>query len=241
MYFIHSTAESRIATFDKSIAEYKCDPNGKFAFVIHGWEESIKSVWVMDTIRNLTFYRGGCVIFMDYSRYSHPDYFLLTTHFNNLSELLARKIRHVTNNYGNVFIFGFSFGARIAFEAGKRVGYQAIDQIHACDPAGPAFDNAFRAVDPKRSAKYVYCINTSVDKGTSVYNCHLNFRMGVCGKQQIGATHKPYRSHGLCPFYYNSAFEHDFVHNNIYNCTTNRLATTIPKDFKMGYMEDRRS
>lgn len=95
-------------------------------------------------------------------------------------------------------MFGFSFGARLCFEAGARVGFQLIDTIHACDPPGPGFDHVLRKADPKSAAKNVHCINTSVDKGTNFYNCHINFRMGVCGKKQIGAGKKPFGSHGLC-------------------------------------------
>jgi hypothetical protein len=250
---------------DKNIAEFICESSGKFAFVIHGWDEDVDSLWVTDTIRNLTYHRGGCVIFMDYRRFSmNPDYFLLTTHFYRLAELLARKIRQVTTRYENVFLYGFSFGARLCFEAGVRIGYQKIDSIHGCDPPGPGFDpHIFRNVDPKSSAKNVHCINTSVDKGTNIYNCHVNFRMGICGRKQIAATRKPFGSHGLCvsvtresaiksikmtvslllpfqPFFYNAAFENDFISDNFYNCTSNRMATNVPRDFKMGYMETRR-
>jgi predicted esterase len=152
----------------------------------------------MDTIRKLAHYRGGCVIFMDYSRFSASDYIVLTKRYESLARLLQRKIMQATRNYKNVFLYGFSFGARLCFEAGAGIGYQAIDEIHACDPAGPGFDIAPQKLDPKHSAKHVHCINTSIDKGTSVYNCHINFRMGMCGLRQIGATQKPYGSHGLC-------------------------------------------
>jgi hypothetical protein len=167
--------------------------------VIHGWTEGIYTEWVNDTIRNLTYYRGGCVIFMDYSVYSVRDYFFgLMPHFNQLASLLAERIRQTTSFYENVFMFGFSFGARLSFEAGARIGYNLIDHIQVCDPAGPGFDGDARSVDPKLSAKFVYCINTSTEYGTHYYNCHINFRMGICGYQQIGATVKPCRSHGLC-------------------------------------------
>lgn len=165
----------------------------------------------MDTINNLTYHRGGCVIFMDYSRYSKTPYTSLATHFHALSRHLVRKIRHVSDDYGNIFLYGFSFGARIALEAGTRLGYQVLERIDACDPAGPAFDGiGNNNVDPKFSARSVNCINTSVDKGTNFYDCHINFRMGICGHKQLGASRKPCGSHGLCVNYFQIIFEFKF-------------------------------
>lgn len=198
-FLLRSTDESYISTPNNSHADINCDPHGKFAFVIHGWTESIETLWVMDTVRNLTHYRGGCVIFMDYSRYAmDPNYFGLVSHFQFLAHLLARKVKQVAMDLNSVFMFGFSFGARLCFEAGGKIGYQLIDHIQVCDPAGPAFDNDGRTIDPKLAAKFVYCINTSAEYGTNIYNCHINFRMGVCGHRQIGAKRKPCGSHGLC-------------------------------------------
>lgn len=102
-----------------------------------------------------------------------------------------------------------------------------------CDPAGPGFDvNA--AVMP--AAKNVACINTSNDKGTSVYNCHQNFRMGNCGKTQAAAGSYPLGSHGLCPFFYNLAFKNDFVFQNKYGCTSKRMLKNTTSAVKMGYL-----
>jgi hypothetical protein len=91
-------------------------------------------------------------------------------------------------------------------------------------------------VDPKPAAKNVACINTSDDKGTSVYNCHQNFRMGKCGKSQAAAGPYPKGSHGLCPYFYNEAFENNFVPNNYYNCTSSRMLKNFVGDVRMGYL-----
>lgn len=166
--------------------------------MIHGWEESIKTEWVRDIISNLTYYRGGCVIAMDYSRFSKQPYVSLTVNFLPLTRVLVKKIQQTTSFYEKVFIFGFSFGSRLAFEAGARLGKQRIERIDACDPAGPGFDEVITTVDPKLAAKRVNCINTSGNAGTIIYNCHINFRMGVCGKRQLASGRKPMASHGLC-------------------------------------------
>ena len=91
------------------------------------------------------------------------------------------------------------------------------------------------------AAKNVQCIHTSIRKGTTKRNCHQDWMMGQCGIKQDGAGPSPKGNHGLCPHFYNSAFEHDFFAiENIYNCRSLRTAQNIPPYFKMGYMETRK-
>jgi hypothetical protein len=90
--------------------------------------------------------------------------------------------------------------------------------------------------DPKPAAKNVACINTSYDKGTYIYNCHQNFRMGNCGYSQAGAGSFPLGSHGLCPYFYNLAFKNNFVPNNYYKCHSSRMVINPSNDVKMGYL-----
>lgn len=191
----------------------------------------------MDTITNLTRIRGGCVLFMDYSSYSIvPNYFQLTPYFQPLADILHRKIVQI-NSHDRLFLFGFSFGSRLCFEAGARLGLPPkIARIDACDPAGPGFDGTAKAVDPKTAAKNVQCINTSIDKGTSIYNCHQNFRMGLCGRLQSGSSTYPKRHHGLCPYFYNSAFVNDFYPNRESDCRSRREPIDYPANLKMGFL-----
>lgn len=230
-----------MTTFDNDLSSHGCEADGNYAIVVHGWKESIRTPWVIDMVRNLSFYRGGCVIFMDYSKYSIvADYFRLVRQFEGITAVLLRKVKQIAN-YDRLFMFGFSFGARLCFEVGAQMGRGVIDRIDACDPAGPGFDMNVRSVDPKNSAKNVACINTSTDKGTGVYNCHQNFRMGLCGRSQAAAGPRPLGNHGLCPYFYNAAFEHEFVADNFYNCKSLRTASNLPSDYRMGYMEQRAS
>lgn len=99
--------------------------------------------------------------------------------------------------------------------------------------SGPGFD---MYVDPTPAAKNVQCIDTSIDKGTYVYNCHQNFRMGYCGYSQPAAGSYPVGSHGLCPYFYNLAFTHDFVSNNYYDCYSSREIINPPSNVKMGFL-----
>lgn len=116
----------------------ECDPNGKFAFVVHGWNESINTTWVHDVLQNLLTYRGGCVIFMDYSLFgNNPNYFALVDHKAGIINLLLKKMRQ-TNRLDQVYCFGFSFGARVCSAAGKLAGNQLLERMDLCDRAGNA-------------------------------------------------------------------------------------------------------
>lgn len=63
--------------------------------------------------------------------------------------------------------------------------------------------------------------------------------MGNCGISQAAAQNNPVRSHGLCPYFYNSAFHHSFcaVPNPV--CIVRNRADP-PKNYCMGYMERRK-
>lgn len=80
--------------------------------------------------------------------------------------------------------------------------------------------------------------------------------MGVCGVYQIGGrdwsylycelynicqTPRAIGSHGLCNELYINAFEVDYVARNHHLCPSYRAANNLPPNFKMGYMEKRKS
>jgi hypothetical protein len=62
--------------------------------------------------------------------------------------------------------------------------------------------------------------------------------MGKCGSSQPAATSRPFGNHGLCPYFYNVAFEQKFVPDNTFKCTSKRLAnlTSSPLEVRMGYL-----
>jgi hypothetical protein len=88
---------------------------------------------VHDLISNLTLYRGGCIIFMDYANYSvNANYFLLTPHFQNISDTLLQFIRKLDAegfDFDNGHMFGFSFGAWLAIKSAKEFGSRRFAQI----------------------------------------------------------------------------------------------------------------
>lgn len=204
---------------------------------------------------------------MDYSPYSRQPYMKLFSHFDSLAEILAGKLRQM-ERYGfspdRGFMFGFSYGGRLALESAQRLGPKRINQIDSkkrrgdlvllpvhspqnpilvCDVAGPLFDFRKALVDHRRAAKNVQCIFTSRDKGSRhTTACHQNWKMGNCGWSQPAAQDPPMGSHGLCPYLYLSAFTNDFpAVSKPAECGSRRIARNWPSGFKMGYTEHRKS
>jgi hypothetical protein len=220
---------------------------------VHGWKESCSNrKWVQELLENMHEFRGGCVICMDYFRYSRLGYGEMIPRFDSIASVLTKKLQSLHQQgmqYENLFMWGFSYGGQLVVEAGKRIGNQSVDRIDTCDMAGMVFDAnpLYGNVDRRTAAKFVQCIHTSIDIGTTFTNsCHQNWKMGQCGKQQIGAQYTPYRSHELCPVFYNSAFKNDFYavpkQLTCLNEPKEELAKPqFPKTFKMGYMQDDRS
>lgn len=104
--------------------------------IVHGWTEGISTEWVNKTIRQLLTHRGGCVFFMDYSKYANvSDYFNLVSHFEGISAVLTQKFKQI-ENYDRQYCFGFSFGSRLCVDAGIAIGNQSIARMDICDPAG---------------------------------------------------------------------------------------------------------
>lgn len=129
--------------------------------------------------------------------------------------MLTRKLSQLDQlgfQPSNMFLFGFSYGCHLVFEAGYRFGPRKIGRIDCCDPAGPSFQPgiALSTIHANDSAQFVQCIHTSNDYGTSGRYCQRDINLGRCGIHQPGATSPPLRSHGLCPNMYNNAFKVDF-------------------------------
>lgn len=68
--------------------------------------------------------------------------------------------------------------------------------------------------------------------------------MGYCGVTQEASSVIPPSNHGLCPIFYNSAFTNNFyaAEQNPNQCIASyKPAQNVPKYFKMGYQETRKS
>lgn len=107
--------------------------------------------------------------------------------------------------------------------------------------AGPGFDHRSNQPNHREAAQNVQCIHTSRDKGTRYYNCHQDWRLGNCGLTQIASNSPPLGSHGLCPYMYVNSFDHEFFAiDKPTDCLSKRQSNQWPRNFKMGYMENRK-
>lgn len=134
-----------------------CHAGEKYAIIVHGWKENCDAEWISFLVssrlmRNtrgggreasvltrtrslsvdLTMFRGGCIMCMDYGRYADKPYVRLYRDFNSLAEVLAGKLRQLERGgfrASSAFIFGFSYGGRLALEASQRFGPKKINQI----------------------------------------------------------------------------------------------------------------
>lgn len=225
-----------VLTFDEQLEDYGCGPKDNVSIIVHGWLEGLNTtVWVNETITNLLKYTNGCVFFFDYSVYSkNGNYFALVPHYEKIADVLTKYLLHV-GNPERIFMFGFSFGSRLTVEAGIASYNGSIERIELCDPAGPGFEGTARAKVPTLAGRNVACISTSNNYGTTLHNCHQNFRMGNCGYAQAAHGNYPKGSHGLCPYFFNAAFDFDFVPYNDYSCSSTRSAN-ITHEVKMGFL-----
>lgn len=118
---------------NNNLTQQGCNSSEKYAVVVHGWLESIATDWVQDLVQNLQLYRGGCIIFMDYSNHSIvQDYFVLVRKFNQLSQVLVEKLLELEAqgfDPDNLFMYGFSFGAQLVINAGNLYGNNRIAEI----------------------------------------------------------------------------------------------------------------
>lgn len=87
----------------------------------------------------MNVYRGGCIICMDYGRYTETEnYVRLVRQFEPIVEILTAflyelNVMGFSMNRG--YMFGFSYGGQLVCEAGRRIGIQSIadiDSKHFC-------------------------------------------------------------------------------------------------------------
>lgn len=127
------TGDQFVSSLDSKLTQFGCKTSEKYAFVVHGWKESIRTPWVHDMIDNLRRFRGGCTIVMDYSNHSLvQEYFILVSKFEMISLVLVNKLRQLEAqgfNPNKLFMYGFSFGAQLVINAANIYGDQKIAEI----------------------------------------------------------------------------------------------------------------
>lgn len=169
----------------------------------------------------------------------NPDFYILVTQFGDIQKVVTRKLRQLEQlgySPNNFFLFGFSYGAHLAFEGAYNYGLRKVGRIDTCDPAGPYFTDLTK-IHAADAAKAIQCVHTSTDYGTPSRYCQKNILFGKCGILQDAATSPPKMSHGMCPYLYTSAFTNDFklVTKDVvykatyYWCTATKLEPDVTK------------
>lgn len=80
---------------------------------------------------------------MDYFPFSkNPDYgYLRWYDFDGISAVLMKKVKQIAQvaSLDQLYMFGFSIGARLAQDVGTKIGNQSINRMELCEPAGNCF------------------------------------------------------------------------------------------------------
>ncbi|XP_017150025.1 uncharacterized protein LOC108160499 isoform X1 [Drosophila miranda] len=246
MFYKNNTKTFEASAFDEDYmhkGSSGCSPSDKFAIVLHGWIQSCADDWSLALIDRLSYYRGGCVICIDYSIIASTSYMRLYTNFENITGAIVSVILTLIKNGFDTkrgYMFGFSFGGQLASAVGRSLGPQhMIQSIDTCDMAGPGFDPI--AVDHSKAGKHVQCFHSSRDKGTFVYSCHRNIMLGSCGLAQPSvASQLHLGSHGLCVDIYINAFDYPFyaLNSTPSECIALQKVAKIPADYTVGYEEN---
>ncbi|ALC42622.1 CG13562 [Drosophila busckii] len=66
--------ETSVPLLENALRGSDCNPTDKFAIILHGWIQSCSDDWALALIERLSFYRGGCVICIDYSIIASSSY-----------------------------------------------------------------------------------------------------------------------------------------------------------------------
>jgi len=228
-----------------TILEYSgCSAEDKFSFILHGWRQNCDTDWVLKVIERLTYHRGGCIVCIDYGILADASYMWLYRSFKIISNIITERISLLIReglDSNNGYMFGFSYGGQLATSVGRSLKpHHILKNIDTCDMAGPGFD-LVNEVDHSEAAQHVQCLHTSRDKGTHIYTCHQNVRLGNCGYNQPAVASQPYySSHGLCVQIYINAFDYPFyaMRTKPRRCISRNPALNIPRSFTIGYNEN---
>ncbi|XP_017018561.1 uncharacterized protein [Drosophila kikkawai] len=245
IFYTNNTKTMEASAFDDKydLKGSGCSTSDKFAIVLHGWIQSCSDEWATSLIERLSYYRGGCVICIDYSVVASLSYMRLYTNFDTLTGAIASIILTLIRQGFDPkrgYMFGFSFGGQLASAVGRSLWpHHIIESIDTCDMAGPGFDPI--AVDHSKAGRHVQCFHSSRDKGTFVYSCHRNIMLGSCGlKQPSVASQLHLGSHGLCVDIYINTFDYPFYALNATpsECWSLQKAAKIPEGYTVGYEEN---
>ncbi|KAK7116823.1 pancreatic lipase-related protein 2-like [Littorina saxatilis] len=142
------TTPDHLAARDaKTVSSSHFNSNGKVAFLIHGFTDSMEGIWVAPLIQELLT-KVENVIFVDWENGAKgPDYYRATANTRVVGAQVATLIKTLGVDPAIVHLIGHSLGAHVAGYAGEKFGgtYYEFDdrkigRITAMDPAAPKFE-----------------------------------------------------------------------------------------------------
>lgn len=124
---------------DSNLTTFGCDLNQNISIIVHGWNAGTNFTWVDKLATKLVQVRGGCSVLYKYQAcVNDKDYVITLTLWHAMSQKLTTLLRRLEDegyNPGDMFIYGFSIGSRIAIDAAISFGDQKIGNVdgkHRC-------------------------------------------------------------------------------------------------------------
>lgn len=115
------------------LVQQGCDKDGKFSFIIHGWQGS-KAGWMLQLVQKLQKYRTGCIINIDWGTFADITNYdkIVRVHFPRVSAVLTKRLKQLEAegvSPDDIYMYGHSLGARLVIDAGLKFGERKIGLI----------------------------------------------------------------------------------------------------------------
>lgn len=114
-----------------NLSSYGCNVSDKFVLYTHGFNDYFD--WVNKTAEKYLQYRGGCVIFYDYSPcVDFSNYIKTLTYFNITSAVITKKLNDMVNESispDNIHLYGFSLGAQMMIKGAIDFGPDRVASL----------------------------------------------------------------------------------------------------------------
>lgn len=114
-----------------TLSSYGCSNRGKFTFIAHGWG-GVNS-WVPAMVRKFLEYRGGCVIYFNFSECVDMSNYLISLQlWPSASAVITKKLHDMENEQihpENIYMYGFSLGGRIIVDGAINYGTKKVGAI----------------------------------------------------------------------------------------------------------------
>lgn len=113
-----------------NLSDYGCEKDSNYSILTPSYNDGLS--WVKPLIEKLQKHRGGCIIYADSSVVLSSDYLKALSNWAMVSKVITNRLRDMESEGiqpGNIFMYGFSLGARIVIDAAIQFGKQKIGLI----------------------------------------------------------------------------------------------------------------